>query len=76
MVNLDLFGLWRYSNYYIQKFIKNFLLIDCLENGDVTYQTVLNKNTKGFQLGEQSFVLKMDPNPLVLNFSSKEGINI
>lgn len=45
------------------------------ENGDVNYRTVLNKNTKGFQLGGQSFVLKMDPNPLVLNFNSKEDLD-
>jgi len=45
------------------------------ESGDVTYTTVLNKNTKGFQFGEQSFVLQLDPNPLVFNFISKEELD-
>jgi len=46
-----------------------------IETGDVTYQTVLNKNTKGFQFGELSFVLKIDPNPIVLIFASEQGLS-
>lgn len=45
------------------------------DNRDIAYQTVLSKNSKGFQLGELSFVLKIDPNPLVLIFSGSKEIN-
>lgn len=44
------------------------------DNGDTTHQTVLNNNSKGFQLGELSFVLKIDPNPVVLIFADEKEL--
>jgi len=44
-------------------------------NGTFLNQTIITQNTKGFQYGEQSFVLKIDPQPLVLVFPSNADLS-
>ncbi|XP_057299830.1 histone-arginine methyltransferase CARMER-like [Hydractinia symbiolongicarpus] len=42
--------------------------------GEVLHQTLISKNTKGFQFGELSFVFKIDPQPLILVFSGASDL--
>lgn len=44
-----------------------------VENKDAVQQTIINKSSRGFQFGELSFVLKVDPKPVVIVFANKEG---
>lgn len=46
-----------------------------LHGGNVLNQTLLNKATKGFQFGDQSFVLKIAPQPLILLFGSNQDLS-
>jgi len=51
-----------------------FLLKVINDHGDTSHQTILNKNSKGFQFGKLSFVLKIEPNPVVLIFTDAKEL--
>jgi len=45
------------------------------DNGDTLHQTLVNKGTKGFQFGTLSFVLKIEPQAVVIQFSNQSELD-
>lgn len=44
-------------------------------NGEVEHQTLVNKGTKGFQFGNLAFLLKVEPNAIVITFPSQTELD-
>jgi len=44
-------------------------------NGDIEHQTLVNKSTKGFQFGNLAFVLKVEPQAIVVTFPTQSELD-